>query len=361
MRVLHVVTSGELGGAQVHVATLVRELVRSGVEAAVACGPGDYLPGALVGVAPVHRVPWLRSSPASLADLRSLIALMRLAHGRDVVHTHSAKAGVLGRIAAHLVGVPQVMHTSHGSFLAEPRPRWARLLLLAVERVAGGLTDHVFVLSHADLELMRSHGLYRSTAWDVVRIAPERVVRPPGAWKYRSGRGDVVTVANHYRTKGLDVLLRSFPSVVEVIPEARLRVIGDGPERAALEELVARLSLTSVTFEGRMEDPTPALLDAAIFVLPSRKEGLPLVLLEALALGVPTVVTNVGAVPETVSEGEAVLVPPEDPRRLAAAIVAVLSDGERARRLGMAGRAAARRYAASATISPILAAYTSRK
>jgi len=358
MRVLQAITSGELGGAQVHLAALVRALVDAGIDVEVACGPGEFVPSTLSDIASVQRVPWLRSAPSPVDDARSLGALVRLARGRDVVHTHSAKAGVLGRVAARIAGVRAVVHTSHGSFLAENLSPPRRAVLLAAERVAAAMTTHLLYLSEADLGLMRSHGLYRSTPATLVRIVTPRLAHPSGSWAHRRG-APIVAVANHYPNKGLDVLLRAFASVTSSLPETELVLVGDGPERQALERLARELDLTRVRFLGRVADPTTLVRDAAVFVLPSRKEGLPLALLEALALGVPAVSTRVGAVSEVVSSDEVEIVPPEDPEALGVALVSVVRDEERARRLSTRGRLAAARFVSEASIDPVLAAYRS--
>ena len=358
---LQAITSGELGGAQVHLASMVRDLVAAGIAVEVACGPGEFLPRTLRDVARVQLVPWLRSTPTPYGDSRAFAALARLARGSDVVHTHSAKAGALGRVAARAVGVPKIMHTSHGSFLGERRSRLAVRALLGAERLAAASTTHLFVLSRADLELMRAHGLYRDTPWDLVRIAPERVSRPSGRWSYRDRRKVIAVVANHYPNKGIDVLLRAMPQITASSPDVRIRLAGDGPVRGELETLVRQMALDRVEFLGRRDDPTDVLLDAAVFVLPSRKEGLPIALLEALAVGVPAVASRVGAVGEIVREGEVLLVPPDDPHALGNAVTSVLRDGALARALSAGGQAAAARFVAGAGIGPILAAYTDAK
>ena len=136
--------------------------------------------------------------------------------------------------------------------------------------------------------------------------------------------------------KGFDVMLRALVDV----PEARLVVVGDGPERAALERLAKELALAErVRFEGWREDARRYLTTFDVFVLPSRFEGFPLAIVEAMLARLPVVAANVGSVAEAVADGETgVLVPPEDPAALASAVRRVLDDPEGRARMGDRGR-----------------------
>src|SRR5204862_1696003 len=139
--------------------------------------------------------------------------------------------------------------------------------------------------------------------------------------------------------KGFDVLLRALVDV----PEARLVVVGDGPERAALERLAAELSLAErVRFEGWREDARRYLTTFDVFVLPSRFEGFPLAVVEAMLARLPVVASAVGSVPEAVREGKTgLLVPPEEPAALAVALQRLLAAPSLRLRLGDQGRALA--------------------
>ena len=355
MRVLHVITSGEHGGAQAHVAEVVTQLQRAGVDCAVACGPGGWLASRLSGRVPVTELDSLRRPIAPWSDLRSLWSLVRLARRADLVHTHSAKAGLLGRVAALLAGRP-FMHTSHGSFLGESMSPIRRALLTAAERSVAARSAHLFVLSTADLELLHRSGLYRAVPASVIRVPTERMRHPSGSWSQPPGAPAIVSVANLYPNKAIDLLIAAFAEVRRQIPAATLVIAGDGPERDRLVAQAGALPGGAIRFAGRVDDPSDLMRSASVFVLPSRKEGVPLALLEALALGVPTVATAVGGVPEHVLGDETVLVAP-DAVAIATAIVALLRDPRRAAELARQGRRAAERYVAGASIDPIVSAY----
>ncbi len=330
-------------------------LLEAGIRPEVACGPGDWLPRQLAGLATVTVVPSLGRKLSPVSDLRSLMALIALARGSDLVHTHSAKAGFLGRTAAFLARRPS-LHTSHGSFLAEPMSPIRRAILRAAERMVAGRTAHLFVLSHADLDLLRRTGLYLMVASSLIRVATERIRHPTGVWTSPAGVPVVITVANFYPSKSVDLLISAFVEVQRQISGVQLMIVGDGPDRKALVAQADRVPGHAIRFVGRVEDPSAALLSSRIFVLSSRKEGVPLALLEALALGVPCVATAVGGVPEHVHEDEAVLVAP-NVGALAHAMVELLREPDRAADLGFRGRRAAERYVRASTLGPLIAAY----
>jgi glycosyltransferase involved in cell wall biosynthesis len=147
------------------------------------------------------------------------------------------------------------------------------------------------------------------------------------------------TIARHVGHKGLDVLLRAAPDV----PGARFKLVGDGPDRAELEALAAELGVADrVEFAGWSEDARRDLGGFDVFVLPSRYEGLPLALVDSMLAGLPVVATRVGSIPEAISDGEqGLLVPPEDPVALAAALRRLMDDQALRQRLGSAARSEA--------------------
>ena len=355
MRILHVITSGEHGGAQAHVAEVVTQLQASGIECIVACGPGGWLQSELNGRVRVVEVPALRRAISLWSDLHSVWSLIQLARGADVVHTHSAKAGFVGRVAAILAGRPFV-HTSHGSFLAEPMSGVRRAILRLAERSVAGRTAHLFVLSQVDADLLHRERLYLRVPTSVIRVPTQRMRSPERRWTPPSGAPVIVAVANLYRNKAVDLLIAAFVEVRRQVDGVSLTIVGDGPERDRLAAQAAAAGGTAIRFAGRLEDPTETMLAGRVFVLSSRKEGVPLALLEALALGMPSVATAVGGVPEHVRPDEAILVAP-DATALARGISDLIRDPDRATDLGRHGQQAAERYVAAATIDPLIAAY----
>jgi glycosyltransferase involved in cell wall biosynthesis len=235
-------------------------------------------------------------------------------------------------------------------------PRVRLRLLAALEARAARKADRVIVTSRYCLErAAEAYGLPRSR-FDVV---PEGIdlegwhdalrQSAAGASEGRRAAPTVLTVARQYPRKDTRSLLEALPAVLASMPDARLRIVGGGPELPALKRRAAELSVeTSVTFlgeVGRRDDVVREYARADVFCLPSRQEGFGIVFLEAMATGLPIVACRAAAVPEVVPDGEVgLLVPPSDPPTLARALVQVLGSPELGRRLGDAGRKRARRY-----------------
>lgn len=339
-RVLHVITRLELGGAQGNTLHTVATLDRARFEPGLAWGPGELLDGRARGLQGVTRfeVPDLVRPPAPARDLAALTALRRVMRSwrPRVVHTHSSKAGILGRLAARLEGVPAVVHSVHGFGFTPLQPAPLRGLFLALERLAGRWTDAFVVVARA----------HRRTGAELGVLDPERtwVIRsgiPLGAFRNPTG-GDalrrrlgvapgtplVVQVGNFKPQKAPLDFVRVAARVARQAPEARFVMAGDGPLRGAAERLASRLGLGGrLLMPGWVED-VPALLDATtVAVLTSRHEGLPRAVVEALAAGVPAVATAVDGTPEVVHPGvNGFLAAPGDVEGLAAAVLRLLED-----------------------------------
>jgi glycosyltransferase involved in cell wall biosynthesis len=177
----------------------------------------------------------------------------------------------------------------------------------------------------------------------------------------RSG-GPVVGAVTVLRpAKGLDVLVRAAPMVLSEVPDARIVIVGNGPERTRLEALARRLGLAADPRFALLPFVPPTadhLLGLDVFVLPSRAEAFPIGLLEAMAGGIPVVASAVGGVPEAVSPRTGRLVPPGDPTALAAAVVAFLRNPELRTSLGTAAREAHRsRFTVERMVAETAAVY----
>lgn len=363
--ILYVVTLSEWGGAQRYVHDLAVRL-RGEFEVAVACAPGGPLVHRLraAGVA-VHEIPALVRSIRPLTDLRALWQLYRLMRRLkpDIVHCNSSKAGVLGRLAALLAGVPVRLFTAHGWAFTEGRPFRQRWLLARVEGLAALASTHIICVSEHDRELalrFRVAGPERLTViHNGVDPAPFRAM--PAR---RGGRPfTVVMTARLAPPKDPLCLLEAFARLRngDGLPAMRLVFVGDGPLRQRLEEAATALGLRvlrrdapaaeaglgdggavpEVVFTGErpMEDVAVILAEADAFVLASRWEGLPISVIEAMMAGLPVVASRVGGLPELVADGvTGYLVPPGDAGALAAALAKLAGDPAAAARMGQAGR-----------------------
>jgi glycosyltransferase involved in cell wall biosynthesis len=347
LRVLHVAQPVDAGVARC-VTDFATDQRAHGLDARVACPPSGPLPDWL-RAAGVPVLPWpaTRSPGPSVAgEARRLAALVRAADP-DVVHLHSAKAGLAGRLA--LRGRrPTVFQPHAWSFAAVTGG--LRTASLAWERAAARWAHVVVCVSDGERADGETHGV-RARSWAVV---PNGVdldrFRPGDRAAARAALGLpagplAVCVGRLSRQKGQDVLLAAWPSVR--VEGAALALVGDGPDHAAL----AAAAPPGVRFAGRSEDVRPWYAAADVVVVPSRWEGMALTALEGLACDRPVVASDVTGMREVA--GGVDVVPPGDPAALAAALT------ERLRTPPAPGvaRAAAERHDLRATTAAIRAVY----
>lgn len=330
-KILFVITQGEWGGAQRYVYDLATELT------------GQWTVAVAVGE-PAHRrdlqeklekrntkseadekikVFQLRHLVRRIApyhDLAALRELMKLYRQEqpDIVHLNSSKAGLLGSLATRSLlsahRSPAIVYTAHGWVFNEPVGWWRRTLYWYLEKWTTNQKNAVIVLSRHDQASARRLGLpanrihciplgltptsltlTRAQARELIGAQLPTPLSPATPW--------FGTVANLYRTKGLDILTEAVGRLPASLPPAQFFIIGEGPERPRLESLIKKYRL-----EGRMH-LLGAITNAAVllpafdcFVLPSRKEGLPYTLLEASAARLPIIATTVGGIPELIAD-----------------------------------------------------------
>ena len=238
------------------------------------------------------------------------------------------------------------------------RHRW----LARLERRNARRAGRVLVTSeHSRRVAIDAYGLDP----EITRVVPEGI--QVSDWQDRTSGGFpadrppvILSVARQYRRKNTSTLIRAMARVLEEAPDARLRVVGEGPELDRLEQLARSLGLAdSVAFLGALHG-VDAVRDemarARVFCLPSRQEGFGIVFLEAMAAGLPIVAARCAAVPETAPHGEvALLVDPDDAQELASALVQVLSDADLSARLARGGNDRWPRYDWSAIAERFLA------
>jgi glycosyltransferase involved in cell wall biosynthesis len=267
-------------------------------------------------------------------DLAGAAALRRPLAAADVVHTHDRRAGLFGRLIARAQSAG-VIHTLHGVpervalELGPPNcPTPGRSVrdraTLGAEALLARLGE-VVIPSQALADFVVRHGFPQHR----IHVIPSGVVvqrRDPGPLGRPPVVGTAATLDHH---KGVDVLLEGCALIEEPLT---VEIFGDGPARPELEALAARLGVAA-TFHGFVEDFRDRIGGLDVFVLPTRGDNLPVVILEAMANAVPVVATRVGGIPELVVDGESgVLVPPDDPAAIARACEGVIaSEGLRTR------------------------------
>lgn len=335
MKVLHVAQSADYGLAR-FLGDLLADQVARGWTVSFA-GPADFaVPDG------VEKRTWTATRAPGrtvVAEARALAAVVDDVDP-DVVHLHSSKAGLAGR--ATIRGRRPTLFQPHAwSFLAVSGA--TRMAALAWERLAVRWTTAVICCSESEREQGERSGIrVRSevipNAVDVSRFGTVDRAAARRRLGLPSTAPLVVCVGRLSHQKGQDVLLAAWPLVRAAVPEARLVLVGDGPDRAAL----AAQSSDGVQFAGRQPAVEDWLAAADVVAQPSRYEGLALSVLEAMAAGRTVVATDVEGMAEAIGQGGAI-VPPGDVKALAAAITERLLDPERAEAEGRAGRERAAR------------------
>ncbi len=368
-RVLHVITRLVVGGAQENTLLTVRGLRALGYEVELAVGSETGPEGSLAipeGVV-AHRIPTLVREIRPLSDLRALWSLCRLMRrGYHVVHTHTSKAGVLGRVAARWAKVPLVVHTPHGHVYHGYGGRLRSRFFVWVERALARWTDALVALTQSEKREHLREGVGRLEQWAVIPsgVEMEGYQRQSALRRQDVGLPEdgfvVGCVARLVPVKGVEDAIEATAQLRSLSPPVHLVLVGDGPQRPALERLVTALRLQDRVHVLGLRRDVPDLLPLFdVVVLPSRNEGMGRVIVEAQAAGVPVVAARVGGIPDLVVEGiTGILVPPADPGALADAIRSLAEDrGAWARMKAAARTHVARDLSADAMVRSVDALY----
>jgi glycosyltransferase involved in cell wall biosynthesis len=354
IRVMRVITRLNIGGPAIHVSLLTSRLdperyetlLVSGVESAA---EGNMLKlGRLPPVQP-KTVPALGRAISPLDDVRALGALVSLARSfkPDIVHTHLAKAGALGRVAARLAGVRVVVHTYHGSVFRGYFGQRESAVYLQIERALARITTRIVAITSGQKADLVSLGIAPSAKiveiplgldLEQFRELPSRddalaALGLPSEMRY------VTIVARLVAIKDIPTFIRAVARVTESHPDVRGLVVGDGPDRAAIEGVARELGQGDrCRFLGWRADLPNVYAASDVVALSSLNEGSPVSLIEAMAAARAVVATAVGGVPDLVHDGSGILVAPGDDGALGDAMVTLLRDPNRRAEMGRAGR-----------------------
>lgn len=347
-KVLHLITHLDIGGAQDNTLLTVEHLDRTRYEVHLAsASDGDWEERGRSISDRFFVVPHLVQKIRPAGDARALGELVGLLRQQeyDIVHTHSSKAGVLGRVAARLVGVPIVVHTVHGFPFHPYMNRVVRDIFVATEKWAASLCDKLIMVSELNRQDAIRLGIAPAdkmvTIYSGIDLAAFN--RPVASHEKRRQLGldtsspVVGTVGRLTDQKAPQDFVRAAKQVLQHRPEAQFVLVGDGPLRSEVEALIG--SEQRVRVLGNRPDVPEILCVLDVFVLSSLWEGLGRALTEAMATGVPVVATSVDGVPELVKDGETgFLIPPRRPDLLAQQIIYLLDHPDVGRRLGAQAR-----------------------
>ncbi len=342
-RVMHLIASLDWGGAERVVADLARRLDPSRYEPVVCYLQGE---GALRSELERHGVEVVRLPDRARFDPRTAMAVAAVARARSInlLHLHIPRPAFWGSWGARLARVTHLVYTEHT--IHEAYPLWLRVLLPTVVRRANAV---VCVSEAARRSLQRRfpwagaklRTIHNGIDPDAERMQPRRTrLEVRAELQVAQHQPLLINLANLHPYKGHSDLLLALQEVRRQCPDARAVIVGSGALEAQLRAQAAALGLGDcVQLLGHRDDVADLLAASDLFVLSSLVEGLPISILEAMAQGLPCIVTDVGGCSELVQDGETgLVVPPREPQELAAAVVALLRDPSRVGQMGAASR-----------------------
>jgi glycosyltransferase involved in cell wall biosynthesis len=358
VRVLHLITLFSLGGATENTLLSVEGLQKLGYDVEIITGPpiaseGDLFAEAQQRGVRVKLIRVMQRNIHPILDLRAFFAVLRMIQkGRyHVVHTHSSKAGVLGRLAAKLAGVPVVVHTIHGLPFHDFMSGAPRRFFILAERWGTAMSDRVISVTDTIIRKCIAAGIGSPEKFVTVRSGFEmdQYLRPNGDGArlrsdYGIGPDELVIgkIARFNALKGHEYLIEVIPAIVKEVPNVRFLLVGSGELEEEFKARVRERGVADrVVFTGRVDqDRIPAFIAMMdIVVHTSLREGLARVLPQALAAGKPVVSFDLDGAHEVIRDGDTGrLVTACDSDRLARALIDLLKNPRHAREMGSAGR-----------------------
>ncbi len=376
LSILHLITRLDRGGSSD--CTLLQAIgaARRGHRVLVASGPAAVPTPVLEKARRQRRlrlleIPALRRDPGVAGDLRALLSILRLLREErpDVIHTHTSKAGALGRIAAFMAGRRRsVVHQPHGHLFYGYYGALGTALVTLAERLLAPLARVQIALSWRGAEEHMSRGVGGAESWRVIRSGIDlrpfrRAAAGRAAARRRFGfaEGHLVigSLCRLEAIKGVEDLARGF--VLAARDRSRLRLLlgGDGPHRDRLLALARDSGLGDrILILSSWVEPAEVLPALDLFVLASRNEGMSRALVEAMASALPVIACAVGGVPEVLEEGrDGLLIPPGDPEAIALAIGRLADDDRQRSRIARYARGRAVAFGAGRMVRSLLRLY----
>lgn len=349
-KVAHLITRLDFGGAQANTLYTAAHLDASRFEAVVVTGRGGRLDAAAGGSRLVYadRLVHPVSPVSDLAAFFELRALLRRERP-DIVHTHSSKAGILGRLAAAAAGVPAVVHTFHGFGFHPRQNALVRSFYVLLEKACAALTDALVFVSRSNMETARAAGIGDPRKYRLIRSGvklsgyPAKTDRAAKRAELGLAAGDLVvlSIGNAKPQKNPGDFIAAAARLSGARPGVKFVFVGGGEQLAELRGKVREAGLEGrCVFAGWREDSAELLAAADVFALTSLWEGLPRALVEALRTGLPAVCYATDGVTDILKEGvNGFPVPQGDLDAFCAALARLLDDGALRARLA-AGAAA---------------------
>jgi len=339
LRILHLITRMDGGGSAVNTILCAIGQQKAGHQVTLAIGPSEESKmstvereqlearmrsfaesgGVVAVIAAMKRSPGLHD----ISAYREIKQVM--ARGFDIVHTHTSKAGVLGRLASR-GGSAAVVHTPHGHIFHGYFGWLMTAAFITIERRLAAKCDALVALTAAERDDHLALGIGRASQWRVIPSGVDVTGLAMQVQAWRSANSDqrpwdAVSIGRLVPIKGMDRLIRAWAELKQKKPGARLAIVGDGEERVRLEAMCQEMGLASNVHFAGWSDPAPYLAGARVFALLSHNEGMGRAVVEAFAAGLPCVVADVCGLRELVTQDCGVVLDADDAQAVAAALL----------------------------------------
>jgi glycosyltransferase involved in cell wall biosynthesis len=374
MTLLHLITRLSLGGSARNTIDSAAAAVRAGYRTLLASGPSgpelDVTSAAEQSGCEVLVIPSYRREVSPLCDLAALLKTISLIRREyvQIVHTHTSKAGFIGRLAAHLSRTPVVIHTPHGHIFHDYYGPVLTRFFITLERFAAPLCDRIVVLTDLCAEQHLARGIGRPHQYVSIpsgvdiqalrsRALSRETARRHLGWE--QGNFYLLGIGRFVPVKGFDIAVDAMPDILKSMPGSVLVLLGDGPERSALEAAARDSGVyEQLMFIDARQEVVPYICAADLLLAPSRNEGMGRAIVEAMSLGLPVVATRVGGIPDVLADKKSgLLVPPENPHALARAVLELLDNLERRTSFGQSGKKRAEQFSLETMESLLLELY----
>lgn len=353
IKVFHIITKLELGGAQQNTLFTVEHLNRTEFDVGLITNDKGELinESKKIPNLKTYYIPQFVREVSILKDLRTLYQLFKILKKEKpyIIHTHSSKAGILGRLAGKLSGVPIIIHSIHGFGFTPLQNSLARNFFITLERLTTTITTHFIAVSEANIELGLKLGIIKNrndvtlirSGIDIAEFSNVKVdvKKKKSEIGILEDESVVGMVACFKPQKDVLTFISSAKIVSDSIPNVKFVIAGDGEERKKIERFIKELDLEEkVILLGWRRDIPELMKIFDVFVLTSLWEGLPRVFLQAMASELPIVATSVDGAPEVVKDGiNGFLLKPKDSKGIAEKVIYLLKNKNTAKEMGKKG------------------------
>jgi len=351
IKILHIITRLDLGGSSTNTIDTVVRLGEKGYDVSLLVGKTNDPNGEIKAELKGEDVKYLFINELcrEISPINDWKAFWRIYHlmRREkftIVHTHSSKAGIVGRWAAKFAGAKIVIHTPHGHIFYGYFNFFITRMYVYIERITSLVTDRIITLTdigkqeHVQLKVAHENKfqtIYSGIDLNKFKKGPLVAARVREEFSIKEEDVLLGTVARLDPIKGCEYLVDAMKFILQKYPNTKLILVGDGSERKTLEEKCRSYGIDkNVIFAGQRDDVSDILSALDIFILPSLNEGMGRVILEAMACEIPIVASRTGGIPELIEDSEhGLLVSPKDTESLECAIMFLISDKSRAQRM----------------------------